>query len=100
MAYDTEHGGISAWFNKQTGARAAEFGKIPERTEKWMSQHEWRMDLDWVRKRVVESVNKTTFLCGGGSNQADVRRLCSKTIWLKTDEDTLQSRVNNPRGHT
>ena len=28
-AYDTEHNGISAWYNKKTNKRAAEFGEIP-----------------------------------------------------------------------
>lgn len=45
-AYDTEHNGISAWYNKETNERAAEFGQVPERTKEWMDQHEWRMSMD------------------------------------------------------
>jgi shikimate kinase len=100
LAYDTEHDGISAWFNKHTGARDAEFGQVPERTKEWMDKHEWRMDLDWVNKMAAEAAHNTIFLCGGGSNEVDVRELCDKTIWLKTDEATIKSRVNNPRDHT
>ncbi|HET6747059.1 MAG TPA: hypothetical protein VFH06_03075 [Candidatus Saccharimonadales bacterium] len=64
-AYDTEHNGISAWFNKETGERAAEFGQVADRSKKWMDQHEWRMSMDWVRRKVEESTNKQIFLCGG-----------------------------------
>jgi len=44
-AYDTEHNGISAWFNKETGERAAEFGHVADRTKEWMDRHEWRMSI-------------------------------------------------------
>jgi shikimate kinase len=99
-AYDTEHDGISAWFNKETSERAAEFGQIPERTKEWMDKHEWRMSMDWVRQKAEEATSKPIFLCGGGANEPEVRDLCGKVIWLKTDEATIRSRVNNPRDHT
>lgn len=35
-----------------------------------------------------------------GVNEPEVRELCDKVIWLKTDEATIRSRVNNPRDHT
>ncbi len=99
-AYDTEHNGISAWFNKETNERAAEFGKVPERTKAWMDAHEWRISMDWVRQKAKEAVNKPIFLCGGGANEPEIRALCSKVIWLKTNEATIRARVNNPRDHT
>lgn len=99
-AYDTEHNGISAWYNKDTDARAAEFGQALERTKDWMDRHEWRMSMDWVKQKATEAVNKPIFLCGGGSNEPEVRELCDKVFWLKTDETTIRSRVNNPRDHT
>jgi shikimate kinase len=99
-AYDTEHNGISAWFNKETGEKAAEFGQVADRTKEWMDQHEWRMSMDWVRQKVEESADKQIFLCGGGANEPEVRELCDKVIWLKTDEATIRSRINNPRDHT
>lgn len=67
-AYDTEHNGISAWFNKKTGERTAEFGEVPERTKEWFDQHEWLISKDWVTEIAAEAKNKTVFLCGGGSD--------------------------------
>lgn len=99
-AYDTEHNGISAWFNKETGERVAEFGQVAGRTKEWMDQHEWRMSMDWASQRAKEADEKMVFLCGGGANEPQVRELCDKVIWLKTDEATIRSRVNNPRDHT
>jgi shikimate kinase len=99
-AYDTEDDGISAWYNKETNERAAEFGQVPERTREWMDRHEWRMSMDWVRQKAKESANEQIFLCGGGANEPEVRQLCSTVIWLKTDEATIRSRVTNPRDHT
>lgn len=99
-AYDTEHDGISAWFNKETNERVAEFGQVPERTKEWMNRHEWRISLDWVKQRAKEAINKPIFLCGGGANEPEVRELCDKVVWLKTNEATIRSRVDNPRDHT
>jgi dephospho-CoA kinase len=38
-AYDLERNGISAWHNKQTGERVAEFKDMPERAAHWLGQH-------------------------------------------------------------
>lgn len=99
-AYDTEHNGISAWFNKESGKRAAEFGHVPERTKEWMNQHRWLMSEDWVKQKAVEAKNKTIFLCGGSSDMSKILPILDKIIWLKTDEGTIRKRVNNPRDHT
>lgn len=99
-AYDTEHDRISAWFNKKTGERDAEFGQVPERTKEWLNQHEWLIDIDWVKAKATVADDKTIFLCGGGANEPIVRELCSQVIWLVTDEATIRSRVGNPRDHT
>ncbi|MFI5270940.1 MAG: AAA family ATPase [Candidatus Saccharimonadales bacterium] len=98
-AYDMEHNGISAWYNKKTGKRAAEFGAMPERTEVWLRQHEWRTSIDWVKQKAAEAKDKPIFLCGGAANEADIRALCQTVLWLKTDEETIQKRVNNARDH-
>jgi len=99
-AYDTEHNGISAWYNKESNERAAEFGQVPERTKAWMDAHEWRMSMDWVQQKVTEAADKPIFLCGGGANEPEVRAVCDKAVWLKTNEETIRARVNNPRDHT
>lgn len=99
-AYDTEHNGIGAWFNKETGERAAEFGKVPSRTPEWMNQHHWLISEDWVKQKAAEAKNKAIFLCGGSSDIFNIVPLLDKIIWLKTDEETIRSRVNNPRDHT
>lgn len=98
-AYDTEHNGISAWYNKMTGVRAAEFGKVPERTPEWASQHEWLISKDWVAKTADRAKDKLIFLCGGSANEVEIRAKCDKVIWLKTNEATIRRRVNNPRDH-
>jgi shikimate kinase len=98
-AYDTEHDGISAWHNKKTGEKIAEFGEIPERTPEWLSEHEWLMSLDWVNKISEKAKDMTIFLCGGAANEAEVRKVCQTVIWLKTDEATIRKRVNVARDH-
>jgi len=98
-AYDTEHNGISAWYNKKTGKRVAEFGEMPERTEGWLNQHDWRISLEWVAETSEKAQDKPIFLCGGGANEPEVRALCDKVIWLKTDETIIRKRVNNQRDH-
>jgi shikimate kinase len=98
-AYDTEHIPSSGWHNKKTGKWAAGFGEMPERTDEWLGQHEWRISLDWVRETAEKAGYKPVFLCGGSANEPEIRQLCSKVVWLKTDEQTIKSRVNNPRDH-
>ncbi|HSX15638.1 MAG TPA: shikimate kinase [Candidatus Saccharimonadales bacterium] len=98
-AYDTEHDGISAWHNKQTGERVAGFDEMPERTKEWLSQHQWLISKDWVIEMAAQSKNKLVFLCGGAANEPEIRELCDKVIWLKTNEATIRRRVNNPRDH-
>lgn len=99
-AYDTEHNGISAWFNKETGERAAEFGQVPERTKTWFDQHEWRISIGWVQQVLNTAHDTSVFLCGGGANEAEIRTLCKNVIWLQTDEATIRERVVIPRDHT
>ena len=98
-AYDTEHNGISAWHNKATDEKAAEFGEMPERTTEWLNQHEWLMSVEWAKAIAAKAKDKPIFLCGGAANELEVGNLCDKVIWLKTDEDTIRQRVSNPRDH-
>lgn len=99
--YDTEHDGMSAWFNRRTGKRAAEFNEIPERTKEWLDQHEWLIDVKQVAQlaQKAQTSGIKIFLCGGSSNEAEIRTMCDQTIWLKTDEETIRKRVLNPRDH-
>lgn len=99
-AFDTEHDGVSAWYNKDTNERVAEFGQVPERTEAWFNQHEWRISIEWVTNTAKNAGDKQIFLCGGGANEVDVRVLCKNVIWLKTNEETIRKRVRNPRDHS
>lgn len=99
-AYDLEHNGISAWFHKEKGTRDAEFGQVPDRSKEWADAHEWRVSMDWINDIAEKAVDKPIFLCGGGANEKDIIALCNKVIWLKTDEQTIRSRVNIPRDHT
>lgn len=98
-AYDMEHNGISAWYNKKTGKRAAEFGEMPERTDTWLRKHEWRTSIDWVTEKAKKAKHETIFICGGSANEAEIRAMCQTVIWLKTDEATILKRVNNARDH-
>lgn len=99
-AIDTEHNGISAYYNKSTGEFAAGFGGMPERTPKWLSEHEWNMSIDRIKEFKEQAKDKPVFLCGGSSNADEVWALCDKCVWLHTDEATIRARVNNPRDHT
>ena len=100
-AYDTEHDGMSAWFDKSTGKRVAGFNEMPERSKEWLDQHEWLIDPKQVTQLVKDSNanHKFIFLCGGSANESEIRSMCQNSIWLKTDEKTIRNRVSNPRDH-
>ncbi len=100
VTYDTEHNGISAWYNKLTGTRDADFGEVTERTKAWMDEHEWRISMDWVNTIAKQAMNSLVFLCGGGANDREVRTLCQQVVWLKSTEATIRARVVIPRDHT
>ncbi len=99
-AVDIEHSGHAAYYNKQTGEKAAEFGQAPERTKEWLEAHEWLIDKEWIKKLQSQSQKQQMYLCGGGSNELEIAQLCDKVIWLKTDEKTIKERVTNPRDHS
>jgi shikimate kinase len=99
-AHDLEHNGISAWFHKEKGTRDAEFAQVPDRSKEWSDAHEWRTSMDWINNIAKQAIDKIIFLCGGAANEKDIITLCDKVIWLKTDEETIRSRVNIPRDHT
>jgi broad-specificity NMP kinase len=96
---DIEHSGSAAYYSKQTGIRAAEFGQAPERTKEWLNNHEWLIDVDWVKDLHKQAIDADIYICGGSENESIIAKLCDKVIWLKTDEKTIKSRVNNPRDH-
>lgn len=98
-AYDTEHNGISAWHDKRTGERVAEFGEMRERTPEWLEQHEWLISTEWVSNIANKAKTKNVFLCGGSANEPDIRKMCDKVVWLKTDKNTIRERVANARDH-
>jgi shikimate kinase len=98
-AYDTEHNGISAWYNKKTYERVAEFNEAPERSDEWWNRHEWRISEDWLNKIADKSKGNLIFICGGFANEAYVRSICKEVIWLKTNEETIRKRVIVPRDH-
>src|SRR4051794_25666285 len=77
-AYDTEHNGISAWYNKKSGKRVAGFNEMPERTDAWLNQHHWLISSEWLNEIADKAKHKLIFLCGSGDNESKVRKLCDK----------------------
>jgi adenylate kinase family enzyme len=73
-AYDTEHNSMSAWLNKATGQRTAEFNEMPERTAAWLKQHEWRIDTERVEELAQKAHRNGAIIviCGGGVNEPEV----------------------------
>lgn len=98
-AYDMEHDGISTYFNKKTGHRAAEFGKAPERSEAWLDQHEWLISQEWLKEKSETAKDSLIFACGGTGRPSVILPFFDTVFWLKVDESTIRSRVNNPRDH-
>ncbi len=98
-AYDTEHDGISAYFNKETGQRVAEFGGAPERSKSWLDQHEWLISPEWLKEKAEKAKESMIFACGGTGNPSAILPFFDKVIWLEVDEQTIRYRVNNPRDH-
>lgn len=99
-AYDTEHDGMSAWYDKATGERVAEFGQVPKRTKAWLDSHEWRISINQIKEAIASMHGGSIFFCGGGANEQEVIQLCTRVIWLKTTEKTIRDRVSQPRDHT
>ncbi len=98
-AYDTEHNGISAWYNIRSGKIAAGFNEVTDRSKEWLDQHEWLISVDQVSRFKENAQNKPVFLCGGSANDEIIRDMCSAVVWLKTNEETIRRRVRNPRDH-
>lgn len=98
-AYDTDHGNISSWYDKETGERVGGLNEIAERSEVWLDQHEWNISLEWVKEMARKAKHKNIFVCGGSHNKLQVRALCDLTIWLMINESVIRERLKSVRDH-
>lgn len=93
-AYDTDNDGMTAWVNKETGEEVnqpkEEWGS---RTAEWYSHHEWVVSLLRVKDLIERSRTSNIFLCGTGSNRAEIIKLADMTLSLSVDEETLKDRI-------
>ena len=93
-AYDSDKDGMTAWVNKDTGEEVnqpkEEWGS---RTDEWYSRHEWVVSIARVKDLIEKSRTSNIFLCGIGSNRAEIIKLTDLTISLSVDENTLIERI-------
>ncbi len=76
--------------------------KVPladQRTEKWFSEHEWRVFPDTLTKLKDQSSGKFIFLCGNIASEQQLREVFDRTIFLDIDEGTMRTRLAARQGN-
>ncbi len=91
-AHDIDDDGIGAAFNIQTG-EVAQVPSVGQRTPEWFATHEWKAVPEAVKALKEKSLEKTIFLCGTASNEANLWSFFDKVFYLNIDEQTLRSRL-------
>ncbi len=64
-----------------------------DRTPHFHAHHDWRVDVQGVRRLAEDAGEELIFLCGAVQNEVDVWEYFDKAILLSVDEATIRQRV-------
>ena len=76
-----------------SGCFCSQLGDTSELSSDWTSLYHWLISNDRITETAEKTEDKTAFLSGGGANKSEIRTVCQKVIWLKTDEETTGQRI-------
>jgi dephospho-CoA kinase len=95
-AFGTDEDGFAQWVDRMSGAitpRAS--ANANDRSADFHSYHDWRIDVERVRRLASEADERLVFLCGAVQNEVDVWEFFNKAILLSVDEDTIRKRIES-----
>jgi len=98
-AHDIDAEGMTAWYDKLTGAPAEKPQWAEARTEEWYAAHEWKVSVGRVEEMARSAEEKLIFLCGTTANDDEIWALFSHVISLTIDEDILKKRLATRTSH-
>ena len=96
-AYDTDKDSIAFFYNNTTGEAVTEHVPSVDRTPTWREQHSFKAKRETIERLRKEAEQKTVFLCGVTSNDADELWDIFDTVFalVITDEHILRERILN-----
>jgi len=92
-AYDSDRGGFSDWFDKETGEKLDRNVTPVSKAPEFQARYQWKILSARVEELVPAATDRFVFVCGSGSNQNEIRGLFNKVIALVVDEETLRQRI-------
>ncbi len=92
--YDLDHPELGGAHNKSTGERV----NIPpaeDRKPEWFDEHEWRINIDKIKRLKHKAENEDIFVCGVAPDDENILSIFDEIFYLKLDENALKNRVAN-----
>jgi hypothetical protein len=68
-------------------------GGVRERTPAFHAYHDWRVDIQGVRRLAEGAGEDPIFICGAVQNEVEVWEYFAKAILLSVDEATIRGRI-------
>lgn len=95
-AYDTDDDGLARWRDIKNGYIHPKSSiKQKDRTEEFLSGHEWIVPRSEVEKLAEKAKSKDIYLCGVAYNESQLWDLFKEVFALVIDDDTLKYRLKN-----
>jgi dephospho-CoA kinase len=94
-ALGTDEDGLAHWIDTETGdvTRQTTVG-VNQRTPEFHARHDWRVDIQSVRRLAKDAGLDLVFLCGAVQNEAAAWDFFDKAILLSVDEETIRQRIS------
>lgn len=93
-AYDIDSPDLGGPYNLESGERV-QIPPAESRPNDWFDHHEWRIDIDALRKlkETASTLNAPLYLCGVAPSDEQILPLFDKIAYLQIDNDNLVHRL-------
>jgi dephospho-CoA kinase len=93
-AHGTDEDGFAQWVDSESGGiTPRKLALASDRSSAFLARHDWRVDVEAVRRLAVEAEANLIFLCGAVQNEAEAWEFFDKAILLSIDEETIRQRL-------
>ena len=83
----------SGWTARVATITPREHANADERTVEFHSRHDWRVNVQSVRRLAEDAKEGPIFLCGAVQNEVEVWEYFERAILLSVDEETIRQRI-------
>jgi|ERR1017187_857298 dephospho-CoA kinase len=93
-SFGTDEDGFAHWVDAESGAIAPR-ASASDRSVAFLARHDWRVDVESVRRLAEEADGRLVFLCGAVQNEVEAWEFFDSVILLSVDEGTIRQRIES-----